>query len=233
MLRVTESLMMIQSGKTGLSTWEASYSLSEFILRNSVIFEDKCVLELGSGTGMSLFLISTHWTLLHFFSIVGLAGFSCAQRYRTTNVILTDCDDGVLSLLDETRSRNGTRNVTVQKLDWRIASLEDNSLADVDVVMAADTLYDMESIPHFAKIVNFFIAKPKTAIAIVFYAMRNRTTYQFFFENLKNSDMKFRTFECSSGLDDTFFYHDYDVPIGFAIISSGFSDCSLDKIKLN
>ncbi|XP_078610983.1 protein-lysine N-methyltransferase EEF2KMT-like isoform X2 [Branchiostoma floridae x Branchiostoma japonicum] len=76
-----EATQIISHGTTGLRTWEAGLCLAEWAVEHSALFEQKTVLELGSGMGLTGLVIS-----------------SCCSP---THYIYSDCHPNVLANLWE------------------------------------------------------------------------------------------------------------------------------------
>lgn len=80
-ITLKESNSLISDGTTGLRTWQASLALSEWIIQNKNVFDNKNILELGSG--------------------VGLTGLVLKKVCSVNNIYLTDCHESVLNTLVE------------------------------------------------------------------------------------------------------------------------------------
>eukprot|EP01137_Pigoraptor_chileana_P026582 Opistho-2@601 len=78
-ITLRESTQLLSRGTTGLSTWEASFCLSEFVLWKTSEFAHKTVVELGAG--------------------LGLAGIVAGLVAGADHVTLTDFDPTVLECL--------------------------------------------------------------------------------------------------------------------------------------
>ncbi|CAG2237986.1 EEF2KMT [Mytilus edulis] len=90
-----ESIHLISQGTTGLNTWQAALHLAEWAFENSGLLENKKVLELGSG--------------------LGLTGIAICKQCKLRSLTFSDCHPQVLYLLMhqtsaqcETRYRYGT-----------------------------------------------------------------------------------------------------------------------------
>lgn len=129
----------------GLQLWRGAYLLADFILSEKSMFEGKVILELGSGIG--------------FTSIV--AGIHAKQ------VICTDLEAG--GILDLIR-RNIKRNSKLAKAEFSVLPLDfyaDNfsrelteKLKSVDVILAADVIYDNDLTEAFINTVIRLLDSP-------------------------------------------------------------------------
>jgi predicted nicotinamide N-methyase len=123
------------SDQTGNRLWEGAFMLAEFIVSNPTEFQDKTVIELGSGCG--------------------LCGI-CASQVAAS-VTLTDSSDQCLELINDNVERNshlvGSQCVTsAVKHSWGTDEAK-ALLAAVsppgktyDVVMASDCIYDVTAV---------------------------------------------------------------------------------------
>lgn len=76
-----------ESNHVGLKVWESSHILNEYILQHSSLFENKVVLELGSG--------------------VGISGIALALYVKCKQVLVSDYDDEIIS--------NMIKNILISK----------------------------------------------------------------------------------------------------------------------
>ncbi|CAG2246241.1 EEF2KMT [Mytilus edulis] len=74
-----ESIHLISQGTTGLNTWQAALHLAEWAFENSGLLENKKVLELGSG--------------------LGLTGIAICKQCKLRSLTFSDCHPQVLYLL--------------------------------------------------------------------------------------------------------------------------------------
>lgn len=81
---------------TGQVVWPSALLLSEYLIENSALLKDKKVLELGSGAGLSGYVAS-------FFS---------------KEVLLTDGNDIVVSLLEKNIDFWDKKNISCRQLAW-------------------------------------------------------------------------------------------------------------------
>ncbi|NXN97869.1 EF2KT methyltransferase, partial [Rhinopomastus cyanomelas] len=147
---LSESVAIVSGGTTGLVTWDAALHLAEWAVRNSGVFSNRTVLELGSG--------------------IGFAGIAICKTCSPRTYVFSDCHPLVLQQLAENIRLNGfvpepesppraqrepccqeaggcpKPEVMVAELDW--GSVTEKQLLDLqpDVVVAADVVYDPEII---------------------------------------------------------------------------------------
>lgn len=108
---------------TGLTIWRAAEHLCEYIETNSSFFEDKVVCELGCGLGLVSILLDKMAI--------------CKQ------VIATDGDDMSLKLLRENvEATQCSETLVVDKLMWGDHDEFIAEYANVDVIVAADVIYE-------------------------------------------------------------------------------------------
>jgi len=112
----------------GLQVWRAGLYLADYILENAANFANRTVLEMAAGTGLlSLVVASNH--------------------IRPKHVICTDMDKGdILPQIKRNIKLNedgcsGQARITVAELDF-MKTLIKETIEDVDIIMAADVIYD-------------------------------------------------------------------------------------------
>ncbi|XP_011498998.1 PREDICTED: methyltransferase-like protein 22 [Ceratosolen solmsi marchali] len=144
----------------GLQIWRGALLLGDYILSHPDIFQNKTVLELGSGVG--------------FDSII--AGMSAKE------VICSDINlGGILKLIEKNFERNKVlikSNVTITELDFLNTDWNTtlkNKVTKVDVIMAADVIYDDKITDGFVKTLTKLLDLPNVRQAYV--AMEKRYVF--------------------------------------------------------
>jgi predicted nicotinamide N-methyase len=145
----------------GLRVWVAGLYLAEFLLseKGRSMVKGNRVLELGSGVGMT--------------------GLVCAsQNVGAKSVILTDSEPVVVANLR--LNSDSMPNIAVAQCDWR----EPLSVFewDVDVVLAADVVYDIQVVPHLVQTLASIFQHCPTCTGLIASTIRNPETYVFFME---------------------------------------------------
>jgi len=196
-------------GGTGCAVWDAGAHLSHVVLSNPDLVADRCCLELGAGTGL-----------------LGL----CLALAGSQRVVLTDGDRTCLENLQLNLETNGYRPVALEDVDTSTQRLDvgvsylhwDEAVATgdsartpldtflavlkrpVDVVLAADVLYDPEVIPSIIQILGTVLAETpgvhrSQPFALFANAVRNSDTHARFEKELGAAGL---TFEDVSALYD-------------------------------
>lgn len=129
----------------GEQVWRGALFLADFILHHPEIFKNANILELASGVGLT--------------SIV--AGM-LAQK-----VVITDVDRGdILTLIDRNVERNREimkAEILVKEIDfYDHATIDENfeSLKDISVIMAADTIYHNQLTDQFFRTILRLMCEP-------------------------------------------------------------------------
>jgi protein-lysine N-methyltransferase EEF2KMT len=190
-ITIKENGALISNGTTGLKIWDAAIALSEFILNNKQLLEDKNILELGSGSG--------------------LLGLVAAKETNVKKCYVSDCHDEVLKLLKENLkinypgrqeidpSANKTEDDTVQcslideneceigvlKLPWE--ECEQRNLFEIiepDILLAADIVYDNSVFIPLIETMNLIFSKNDKLLFILSCTVRNIDTLTSFLELL-------------------------------------------------
>ncbi|CAI2348509.1 unnamed protein product [Caenorhabditis sp. 36 PRJEB53466] len=170
----SESVNQLSMGTTGLSVWQASCDLANlFRLIPSDRF--KRIVELGSGCGVS--------------------GISIAKSHNC-GVVLTDCDDNVLELLEKNASRNGLLNESegssekqgkVRCLDWCDFDFTEWK-EPADLIVAADVVYDTALLASLCSVLRLLLRHSKAAI--VACTRRNLGSLSCFEHHLKSAKLE-------------------------------------------
>ncbi|XP_017474795.1 PREDICTED: protein-lysine N-methyltransferase EEF2KMT isoform X1 [Rhagoletis zephyria] len=188
-LTLRESKSFVAEGTTGLCSWQASIALADYLVENTHIVKEKCVLELGAGTG--------------------LCGMILVRCCGVRHILLTDGSRECVDLMKENVCRNFTEanetsdglfvvnqsTLSLNKLEW--GAIEDMKWPDsfaADVILAADVVYDdtvFESLTHAIDYV-FKIRKDKCEMLLA-ATVRNEHTLQTFLNSL--SQLHFRYVE--------------------------------------
>ncbi|XP_031622643.1 methyltransferase-like protein 22 isoform X2 [Contarinia nasturtii] len=126
----------------GLQVWRGALLLADFLLHNCWRFENKRILELGSGVGLS--------------SIA-------AGIFSKTDVICTDIDSGgILEVLKSNVNLN--KSVMNNRAIFRIMELDfkktiwpddlKNAVSSANIIIAADVIYDNDITDYFVKTIE-------------------------------------------------------------------------------
>ncbi|XP_070498262.1 protein-lysine N-methyltransferase EEF2KMT isoform X2 [Chironomus tepperi] len=100
-ISLKESNSFIRDGTTGLKLWPAAVTLSNYIISNPDEFNDKSILELGSGC-------------------TGLVGLALLKSSKCKQIFLSDCHDTVVNNLIE--------NINLNLEKYNIENLESSLL---------------------------------------------------------------------------------------------------------
>lgn len=119
---------------TGLTLWRATEHMSEFIVENQPLFENKTICELGAGLGYLAILIDK----------IGVS----------KKIVATDGDDDTLELLLSNIEKNQS-TAQVSKLWWgQYDSFLEVNPERFDVVIGADIIYEESQIAPLIQTVN-------------------------------------------------------------------------------
>lgn len=196
-ITIKESNSFIRDGTTGLKLWPAALVLAKFIEDNSRQFDNKSVLELGSGA-------------------TGFIGMKLLKLCKPQKVFLSDCHDAVLNTLIENVNLNipnsqvtplKTSLLVRQRLkiedhaEFGILSLpwediEENreellTVCAPDVVLAADVIYDDSIFEALLKCIQqLFEARGSSLVMYFSQTIRNFETFSTFCNLLDKNGMK-------------------------------------------
>lgn len=145
--------------------WPSAIALSEFLTQNKKLVENKTVIEIGCGLGLTGMVAS----------ILG------------ASVTMTDYLDEPLEFAKKNASLNQINNIQFKKMDWR---KPDSSLA-ADVLLASDVAYEKRSFNHL--IIAF--EKLVKAGGMILLSEPNRKFAASFFEMLKTENFSCQIFD--------------------------------------
>lgn len=170
-IRCSESL--ISEGTTGYSLWEASVALlaclKDPMNKYKAYFNNKRVLELGSGTG--------------------LGGLAVAALASPKSILLSDVSQVHDSYTHPNILLNPGFNLNSEVFYWDdLASEADVYACKFDTIIGCDLVYDPEVCPHlFSALKALISAKSSTINQIVlFCTLRNPQTFDDFVRDLRN-----------------------------------------------
>lgn len=146
---------------------QASLVLAEWCLQNRVIFENKSVLELGAG--------------------VGLTGITVGFKCQPSRVLLTDCHETVLETLQKNVNLNfnDKSNVSVLNLPWEKINAEKcRDLEEIDVLIAADVVYDPCLFHPLADAIKCLLSSSGASQMYLACTERNESTLHYFLDVL-------------------------------------------------
>ncbi|KAK6741719.1 hypothetical protein RB195_009534 [Necator americanus] len=166
-----ESNQQLCYGTTGLSLWQASCDLSNFLCC-FIDLSGKKVLELGAGCG--------------------LVGISVARTFQQCSVILSDYDPKVLSQLEFNVDENMDKDcsqIKVQNLDWSMFSID--QLSEIpDAVVAADVVYDCAILPSLCDVLRKCLYAKKGCVSYVAATLRDPLTLRVFKDKLDEAGLR-------------------------------------------
>ena len=149
---------------TGLSLWRGAEVVSDFLLKNPSIIENKSVLELGAGPG--------------------LLGIVVSKYLSPSKAVLTDGDVGVLRNLRSNLERNSiSTEVTCPQLIWGQGIEEFRErFGRFQVIMATECVYMTTSVEPFWKTIYELLEETPEAVAIFNHVAFSQSPLKDIFE---------------------------------------------------
>lgn len=132
--------------------WPSALALSEFIIKNSDLFEGKNIIEIGSGLALPSIVVSEY----------------------ANEVVITDYLQDAINFARENVVLNGRMNVSYSKLDWR----QVDGLLKYDVVLASDIAYEKRSFEFIPKAIEALLNQD----GVCYISEPGRTMAKGFFE---------------------------------------------------
>uniref|UniRef100_A0A914WF31 FAM86 N-terminal domain-containing protein n=1 Tax=Plectus sambesii TaxID=2011161 RepID=A0A914WF31_9BILA len=164
-LVIGENVHQLSEGTTGLSAWQAAFTMAEWAAQNAKMFAGKNVLELGCGVG-----------------VTGLAVLRCCRPMSYT---FTDGNDKVLDRLRANVSLNSADfepgRLFIEKLDW--SDFDPYRLpTKPDIVLGSDLCFEPSLFPALVSVLNYFIRRKKAECFIATTIRNEDTQGQFLHE---------------------------------------------------
>ncbi|XP_044161042.1 protein-lysine N-methyltransferase EEF2KMT isoform X2 [Bufo gargarizans] len=181
LITLSENVAIISTGTTGLVTWEAALFLAEWAIQNNYVFNNRTILELGSG--------------------IGLTGLAICKSCSPKKYTFTDCHQKVLQQLRENIQLNGfmlsedPKTVSVMELDWESITEQQLLNLEADVVIASDVVYDPEIVTSFTRVLKklFHCTKAGNKLDVfVASTIRNPDTYRLFQAALDDTGIRWQ-----------------------------------------
>ncbi|XGW16954.1 hypothetical protein V3C99_001969 [Haemonchus contortus] len=162
---IRESTQQLCHGTTGLSLWQASCDLANFLCQFENLLCTK-VLELGAGCG--------------------LTGIAIARTFHNCNVTLSDYDSKVLKQLEFNVQENldeTCSSIEVLNIDWTSFDITQLN-SEPDVVIAADVVYDSLILPALCGVLKSCLQTSRKSRAYVASTLRDPLTLATFRKNI-------------------------------------------------
>ncbi|KAG7209123.1 hypothetical protein KM043_015269 [Ampulex compressa] len=198
-ITIEESTKIVSRGTTGLSTWQAAISLSEWCRDNKHEFRGKTVLELGCGVGLTgLNIISTcnpkGYTFLDGSTYVThVLSKNIRHNLVPSNIHKLSKEELINGL--ELHLKYGDTDVKVLQLRWEdIPKYTKEEWEIPDVVIAADILYDIESFEALISALDSLLHLDKNYV-IMAATNRNENTIQAFLDELVKHNLSFEDYD--------------------------------------
>jgi len=163
-ISLQESNCMVVDGTTGLKSWTAAKHLANWIDINKDLVENKSILELGSG--------------------IGLTGIVILKTCSPSLFTFSDHHSKVLEVLRNNISTNDVKQKSkVYQIDWSDSYCLDNYLNDnnPDVIIAADVVFDPLITSYLCEVLNkLLVDSNKSRVCYIACTLRSDQTIEHF-----------------------------------------------------
>ncbi|XP_017050814.1 protein-lysine N-methyltransferase EEF2KMT [Drosophila ficusphila] len=174
-ITLRESKSFVSEGTTGLCTWEAALALGDYLLHHRDLIRGKNIVELGAGTGL-----------------LGILFKLPALKLDVGEVLLTDGSEPCVQLMRENIALNfpdapKEQIPQAEQLSWNeVSEFPWESRKEVDVLLAADVIYDDTQFTALLGALDFFIKRRGDALeTYVASTVRNMDTLNKFMTQLE------------------------------------------------
>ncbi|XP_031788230.1 protein-lysine N-methyltransferase EEF2KMT [Nasonia vitripennis] len=198
-LSIKESTNIISEGTTGLCSWKAAYHLAEWCITNKQEIEGKKVLELGSGVGLTgLTVVNFSAPKMYYFSDCHPTVLKTLEENVRLNLLRKDNERSWKEVLSNDRiefkkvttDKDKEVKVKVINLKWEEIDESKAEQVGIDVVIAADVLYDNSTFDALARGLKHLIRKAVN-YAIIAATVRNESTLLDFLNILDKYDLAY------------------------------------------
>lgn len=183
-IKLKEQTLFLANGEEGLHLWEASICLARYCVLHKEMFEEKNVIELGTG--------------------VGLLGITLLKKTNLKRLTFSDYNDSVLKNLKENIDYNQGQKekYEILKLNWKDYEKANEKY---DIIVGTELIYQGGLIEELAKLIKkilnsdgkCFISMPKQR------SMTNKFLEYATANGLKYSVQSFNDMECKDRLFKT------------------------------
>ncbi|KAM7349617.1 protein-lysine N-methyltransferase EEF2KMT isoform 2-T2 [Cochliomyia hominivorax] len=204
---IKESKGFVAEGTTGLCSWQASLALADYFIQNPNIISGKRVIELGAGTG--------------------LCGLIIFKMCHPKHLLLTDGSRACVELMCENLERNFPKSfpknnmfkMNEQVLEclvvpWKgIEEIQQISNLKLDIIVAADVVYDNSCFTDLASAINFIFNLRENKVEMYLAAtVRNEHTLHDFLNILNILHFKICEYEVIP-VENSYLYWDRSTPV--------------------
>ena len=178
-----EQTLFKADGGEGLHLWEASVVLTRYCIKNKNLFDNKAVIDIGTGCG--------------------LLGISLLLQTNLNKLSFSDYNSEVLDNLKENIKLNirdtDTSRYDIQQFDWR----QYNEInLQYDIIVGSELIYQGGYIEELAKLIKK-ILKPN-GICLISMPLKRSMTNKFL-SYLDNNSMKHSAYHFNDEKDENLF----------------------------
>lgn len=118
--------------------WPAALALSEFLVKNTSLIQDKTVIEFAAGLGLPSLVAATY----------------------ARNIICSDYLPEPLSFVNRSAAANGISNITTSIINWHHLPAD----LKADIVLLSDVNYDPADFDALDRLLSFFLQQDSLII---------------------------------------------------------------------
>lgn len=204
---LNEQTLFKANGEEGLHLWESSVVFSRYIKKNQSIFDNKSIIELGSGCGLLgiaclLYTNCQHITFSDYQkSVIDNLVKNIELNKSSHRNINQSSSKKIMNSSDPSSAKSFPTNYTILNLDWR--DYEKYKLESYDYIIGSELIYNGGHLEELAKLFkNLLKSDGKALIAMP----EKRSMTKKFLEYLADNDLayeaKFFKDECEDIFDN-------------------------------
>ncbi len=163
-ISLRESNYLVINGTTGLKSWTAAKHLAHWVTNNKQLVQNKSILELGSG--------------------IGLTGIVILKTSSPNSFTFSDHNSMVFEILEHNLLINNVKHKSnIYAIDWEDSNCLDHYLIDnnPDVIIAADVVFDPLITNYLCRVLNKLLnEKNRNRVCYIGCTQRNNETIEHF-----------------------------------------------------
>ncbi|CAF0989257.1 unnamed protein product [Brachionus calyciflorus] len=215
----------------GFQLWRSNFFLGDYLLNNLNLIEDKILIELGAGLGVLSYILSFYARIIFctdLEKIVQKAEENWLANQMNLKEKIEEKGSRILfKNLDWTEYENIFEKLSIKGSKFDLNNDDVEMLRRVDVILAADVIYDQTITLNFFNTIFKLMTKGNKQVKLCLIANEKRINFDI--DSLSVTDVAFNLFEkCMSDLDE---YEDGEA--GFIFEAKKIKIDSLDNYFLN
>ncbi len=172
--------------QVGLAMWPSGFFITEYMLHNKTHFQNRRMLELGSGIGFTAMIChefifeSNHSADKECIVVTDYLDSVLWNSFENMQLNHIPClfEENQVSSLDS--KEDASKKIQIAKLDWTTCTLEQIQTIQPNLLLAADVIYDTSVISHLVRVVDLCFTCDAEMECLFAITKRNENTFALF-----------------------------------------------------